>query len=354
MPQCIDVYHKCLAQSGTQPLLLQSLVVFIAHFHQAGVVQQDLYPNNFLLSNDQLYAIDGGSIKTYNHAVHYNKSVTNLALLLAQFPCDFDIQIPKLLAEYTHTRQWQNSQQFHSDVLLALTKKREKRLNYFTKKIFRNCTDFSASKRFKYRSICYRPYETTAMQHLLSHLDEAIETAEKLKLGRSSTVAKLTIDNRTLVIKRYNIKNFWHRIKRLLQTTRAARAWHYAHYLLMLGLTTPRPVAFVEKRIGPFSSTSYFITEYIEGESLAYQATKNPSKIKSLLTKCQPLLDALWQQGLVHGDLKATNIILDAAQPYLIDFDSMKKPKSKKVLQRLIIRDQNRFAANWSSMIKKT
>ena len=70
-----------------------------------------------------------------------------------------------------------------------------------------------------------------------------------LKDGNSSTVMVVRVNDRPVVVKRYNIKGRRHGLARALRATRAARAWRNAHALLFDGVPTARPLAMLEKRL---------------------------------------------------------------------------------------------------------
>ena len=77
--------------------------------------------------------------------------------------------------------------------------------------------------------VCDRKWYSPAKQHLLDDPDTYIKTGTILKDGNSATVAKITIDSQTLVIKRYNIKNLRHALRRCLRPSRTMVSWTNAH-----------------------------------------------------------------------------------------------------------------------------
>src|SRR5690606_11131714 len=108
-------------------------------------------------------------------------------------------------------------------------------------------------------------------QMLLVAPDALIEdvSRQRLKSGNTCTVALAEINGRKMVVKRYNIKSFCHRLGRLWRSSRAADSWVNAHRLLMYGISTPTPVALLEQRFGPLRGRAYFIAEYIAAPDVA-------------------------------------------------------------------------------------
>jgi tRNA A-37 threonylcarbamoyl transferase component Bud32 len=188
------------------------------------------------------------------------------------------------------------------------------------------------------------------MKQLLENLDAAfINPLKVLKNDISSSVIVIKIDNHSLVLKRSNTKNKWHFLRRLFLQTRARKNWTFAQALRAKGFKTFEPVAFVEERFGFLRGRSYFISTYIEGESLADyfgKSAKEASHCKAVIRNIGSLFRGLAAQGFIHRDLSLGNIILLDNQPLLIDFDSMRRYPCKRWCDRATKRQQERFLEN--------
>ncbi len=152
---------------------------------------------------------------------------------------------------------------------------------------------------------CDRAFYNDAMERFLGDPDSVMDAGVLLKAGRSSTLALVDINGRRLVIKRYNIKNRWHAIKRCCRPSRASVSWRNAHLLLFLGISTPRPILLLEKRVGPFRSRAYLVTEYVEGKdaySFFHDDRSNSMELKGLVRNFKGLFRALAGQFISHGD----------------------------------------------------
>jgi tRNA A-37 threonylcarbamoyl transferase component Bud32 len=161
------------------------------------------------------------------------------------------------------------------------------------------------------------------------------------------------VGSRRLVVKRYNIKNVWHAFKRSPRPSRAWKSWRNAHRLALLGILTPKPIAFMEKRWGPFRSKAYFITEYVEGIHLSRLLGSGRMKernLKGLIDRFVGMLQSFIDASLSHGDFKATNFIVAREQIWLIDLDSMREHRFRWPFRKAFKKDCKRFMENWVNL----
>jgi RIO-like serine/threonine protein kinase len=151
-----------------------------------------------------------------------------------------------------------------------------------------------------------------------------------------SKIGVVYVDGRKVVIKRHNYKSRWHKFKRFFRQTRASRNWYFSQLLLSYGISVPRPVAFVETRIGPLRLESYFLYEYVDGITgdeyfKKYAAT--PEKIKDAINYIVGLLSKIRELQLIHGDIRISNMVFKNDRIWLLDFDDMRPIKWYKPLR---------------------
>jgi serine/threonine protein kinase len=75
--------------------------------------------------------------------------------------------------------------------------------------------------------------------------------------------------------------------------------------------------------VGRDSGVSYFVMEYLEGETLAARLSRGALPIRQALQYAVAIADALdkaHRTGVVHRDVKPSNIVLTAGGPKLLDF----------------------------------
>ncbi len=195
-----------------------------------------------------------------------------------------------------------------------------------------------------YANLTFHNYLTSLGSHPQTEIDQSI------KNGNTCTVWSTVINQRRFVIKRYNIKSFWHGIGRALRQTRAANSWKRALMLQLLEIPTPKPAALVECRIGPIRRTAYFISEYVHGENCRdwfKHPDRNDQDLQTMAANVCKLIQCLQQHHISHGDMKATNLIISAAGPVIIDLDAMHVHADAKSFTKSHQTDIIRFLNNW-------
>ena len=87
---------------------------------------------------------------------------------------------------------------------------------------------------------------------LWSDPDQLVDGGEPLKRGNRCTVSRIDDGGRSWVIKRYNLRSRWHTALHACLRSRGRHTFHAGHRLAAAGVSTPRPLAFLERRWGPF------------------------------------------------------------------------------------------------------
>lgn len=334
--------------------LLHAMQEIVVRQHQFGIRHHDLHPNNFILVKDYLYTLDAYSVKgkVGQSGVSRAQSIDNLAKVYSQLYLKYDHLILDAFDKYCGQRGWQRHPELERQLLGAVKKWRCYRMKNAVNRALRNCSDNVVKKSFHCFMACKRESYTPAMQAFLGKPEPFIRGQhwEMLKDGNSSTVIKIFLDNRELVVKRYNIKNWQHYLRRCWRKSRAVKSWCNAHVLSSLGIMTPKPIACLEMRKGPLRGTAYYVSEYESGMLLsdffAESLGDNDERFE-LAKNMISLLEALAMVQISHGDMKATNFILRNMQPVTVDLDSLRVHRSMRSFARAFKKDLARFVKNW-------
>lgn len=334
-----------------QHSVLGEALTAVAQMHAKGLWQDDLHLDNLLRHEGQLYLIDGGGIKveTLGQNLTRQRVLENLGVFFAQLPKRLEPFVEELLVHYLLA----NAE--HALPLEALQKQIDKvrawRLKDYLDKAGRDCTLFSVERSLSgLRAI--RRKEVDALAGVLEQADTLIDQGHLYKTGGAASVARVEVQGRALVLKRYNIKNTAHWFKRFWRPSRAWHSWIEGLRLEFLGIATPRPLAVLEQRVLGLRSRAYLITEYAEGadliESFAPYVESGDvpeEQLQALVT----LLEQLIRERISHGDMKGHNLFWQKGQWSLIDLDAMCQHSTQLSFASAFARDRARLLRNWPS-----
>ena len=338
-----------LSQPQKRQQLAIEIVKVLAQHHQANIIQTDLYLKNFLVAGDDIYTLDGDGIRQYR-SLSRKQALKNLAVLISKFDVlDVERCLPNLLDVYAIARNWSSAPDLIAFKRLVNQHRTVVASHYADKKVFRQCTDvniYRQSRLFEAVSSGFSSEQLPISVHTCNRL---IEEGISLKKGNTCTVSLAEVDGIKTVIKRYNIKGFWHGINRAFRQTRAADSWANSHRLNILGIATPKPIALIEERFGSFRSKAYFLSEYLDAPdaSTFFAQIKNKKSQAEAIQNIVEMFYRMYWLKLSHGDMKATNIKVLDGKPYLIDLDSMQQHAWDFVAKKRHAKDLKRFMRNW-------
>lgn len=345
----LELWQQCANDSQRLELLFQ-LMRLLAQQHNCGLWQQDLHLGNFLHHQGTLYSIDGDDIvKSRHQAASITERRQNLALFLAQLAPHHDHLFSQALSHYASGPRVPSAD-WSSLLNHELPQARTKRRHTYVKKSYRNCSEFVRQKNQRQLLIYRRDIAPELLLHLQQNPDALIKNGTLLKDGNSATVARIELADQCWVIKRYNIKNIWHALKRCWRPTRASISWGNAHRLKISDIATPKAVAMIEKRFGPLRFTGYYVCEFVAGPSVAeyYDSNQLGSEQKQqTAAKLVELFSLFFRLGIYHGDCKATNFLVRQSTPWVIDLDAMREFHRRRAFLRHFGRDRQRFLRNW-------
>lgn len=137
------------------------------------------------------------------------------------------------------------------------------------------------------------------------------------------------------VLKRFNLRKVRNLVKNQLGMSRARRAFQKAYHLELLGIRTPRAIAWAERREFGLPTRSYLLMEYLPDSVEGYHAVRdleddeqfggaNGIERRRLLSEGGKLIGRLHGAGFSNRDLKASNLLVSPeGQIWLIDLDGI-------------------------------
>ena len=334
--------------STTQREVLTAALEMLGGLHSKGLWQDDLHLDNLLCHDGRQYLVDGAGVlaERPGQPLSQERVLANLGIFFAQLPAAFDPFVEELLQHYLQATA------AHGLSLLDLQREilrvRNWRLRDYLRKTDRDCSLFSV-KRSPMGRCAVRREEAAALQELLEDPDRFVAEGRVYKTGGSSTVVRIAFAGRQLIVKRYNIKGWFHRLRRCWRPSRAWRSWREANRLDFLGIATPRPLAVVERRCCGLRGQAYLVTEFLEGDDILahFEPFLAGSPPSAELAALEELFASLLRERISHGDMKGHNLFWHEGQWALIDLDAMRQHRTRQGFSRAFARDRKRFLNNW-------
>lgn len=347
-----EVVYQNTADSLKRFELASKLVHVVAQHHNASLLQKDLYLKNFLIQDGLIFTLDGDGIRKYAKLSRQD-ALKNLSILLSKFDViEIESWMHDLLKIYAEARAWQQVPDIASMSGLVNQHRRRVTNAYADKKVFRSCTDVQVTQQAGFWAAIASRFSLQDLPKTPDDCDRLIESQLRIKSGNTCTVALAQAGSLNVVIKRYNIKSFWHGVNRALRQTRAARSWANAYRLILLGIPTAAPVALIENRNFGLKGRAYFLSEYVEAPDAAefFLKTVDSALQAQAITNIVNLFYRLFLLQISHGDMKASNIKMVNGAPLLIDLDSMQQHRLYQPAAKAHARDLKRFMHNWQAM----
>lgn len=332
--------------------LVRRMALLLARHHGSGLVQRDLHLGNFLLADDQILTLDGSAVRLCKRALSVRRSIDNLARYLAEHAPRYDHLAAFALRAYCAQRGWQGAAAWVARLRRRIGRWRDRRRRAYLRKVFRSSTEFAVNRDWRRLSIHRRRYDSMSLAGLLCDPDASLHArgAQLIKAGNTCTVWVVPVDGRQLVIKRFNIKGWCHGLQRAMRRTRAAVCWRNVHRLRFYEIPTATPVAMIEERTGPLRGRAFFITERlpgVRGDDYFFHGAEGGLCDRAAAQAVVACLAGLAQCRISHGDLKASNILVDGEQAALVDLDAMREHGSAIRARYGQRRDLRRFLRNW-------
>lgn len=345
--QTLDHYLDII---GDAEKVLVQLFELHAHQHNNGCYQADDHLGNYLCKDGIIYMLDAGSCVFHDGWLPDEDRLNNLAMLVANIPLPFRRYLEGALARYLELcKSGVEGESFAGELKAAIPAAIHTRLWKYYKKTRRSCTEFERENGYGKTWLACRDLPAELKSKLLDDPDQFFADKALLKDGNTCTVVEVNSDGKKYVLKRYNKKPLGYRLTHLLITPRALRSWTSGHVLNLFGIRTPRPLACLLLKSASLMDRAYLLMEKVSGVPLheveGGRITAAGSRIPAAFARRWRELNTI---SATHGDMKASNFIVDAqGHLALIDLDGLKFDRSPREHERRRLKDMERFMRNW-------
>jgi hypothetical protein len=177
--------------------------------------------------------------------------------------------------------------------------------------------------------------------------DRVLFSSNPLQVKDRCVVVRHDLADGSLLVKRHSWGSTWRTFRMAFREPAALRCARLGEYLHQRGIPTPRPRAYVDCRLGPWTYRSYLVSDYVEGESL-YRHIRFGTQSKDELWHAARQVAAIWEKlvelGISHNDLKPENFIVDRDfKIWLIDLEKVRIGGRAKRLKRRQVFDVQNF-----------
>ena len=192
-----------------------------------------------------------------------------------------------------------------------------------------NSSDFRFFKNSSLQGLVSLKLSAKAIESL-QELDLLLQETELEKNSRSTTAGVIELDGNKYFLKRYNNKDFKRKLKNSVRQTRPFKVLKTSQALNALGVFTPEVYAALNYRRGLLLESSYLLSSFLDSIKTAGQIFESLSGEKNLeifADKMCQVLVKIHDSGIIHGDVKISNIIInpddnDSYNIGLLDLDS--------------------------------
>ena len=188
---------------------------------------------------------------------------------------------------------------------------------------------FSTRKSFLQAMTFQSAADPNLIDRFWSDPDSLVHAGEKLiKKNCVRTTVRLNSEYDQFVVKRHVERSWRHFAKQCVTRSRAERCWNDSLYLYENGYPTPRPIAYLEDRLGVLRGNSYFMYQFVEGETLKQKATdlKNQRLIRKYILQLVNIWKLHFRLRVNLSDGHPANFLINSAgKMWVIDLDKLQR-----------------------------
>jgi heptose I phosphotransferase len=350
VPSSLEMNRIWNVATGEQNFfkLVLTIQFALVALHRRGFCYQDPHPHNFLIQGDRVCVIDATNVRRGHH---FSDHLKNLVQFYAQIAVRYQPFILEAFQQYCQARSFAFTRALETKMLRQLYRARMKRLSRGEKRSLGNNRTFYNTRSFSNRFGCQKEFYVPPERCFLPDVESYLLEKGFIKRGRTCSVFRVGVQDKKYVVKRYNVKSFWHLLSICWRKSRAEKSWRNTQKLKLLEIATPDAIAFIENRWGfLFHGKSYFVMPWIEGE-LVYHVLKDPLRApdekRAIIAELKVWMRVFREMKIVHGDMKATNFIWHEKRLYLLDLDSLRFCYFSRVFLKGHQKDWQRLRDNW-------
>jgi len=337
-------------------ILLSNIATICRTIHVNGLNHRDLYlchfhinkDKNFCLNNISLIDLHRSQIRRRVPKRWATKDIGGLLHSVMQFGISetdcyrflmiyFDCSLRKLLKE---NRTFIRRSRYRAYSMFMKPVKNE--INPSENEALSSSSDYEKEYGSNYRWIGKKALLSNQIKDILKDLDGAMAKGKVIKHETGHHIVSLNLEGQKIFIKKYQIKNTLHLIRKVFSKSRALNSWLAIHWLRSAGISTVEPIVMYEKLNSYTTLDSYLITILIEGNRLD-EVCKENMKDLIIASRMQSFFKRLQWIGFNHGDAKTSNFFIDQEKLIVFDLDISMRSVFNVVTEKKIKKDIERI-----------
>jgi len=334
--------------------IASDLAVLVDRVHAVGARQKDQHVNNWVVANGDLFLLDAGTFDLGDAPLSDFDRLMDVASICVTLLPSAERTFRKSLSQCYMSDDPVRRKALMAKLDTVILEQQSGRLRRYYTKTIRDCTEFKKVASPKLMGMYSKSAANGVVDTFFTNPERFMSEGQCLKDGNTCTVQGFENGGVSYVLKRYNLKPWFRRLLKVFSDSRARTSWSSAWLLDMAFIPTSRPVAYCEERRGLLKGKCYLLMEQLEGQLLpdfVESSLDSLDRIQAVAFSFAQVWSALGRMRAAHGDLKATNLLVDSeGVVYLFDLDAFRFGLSENAFQRGREKDYRRFMKNWESM----
>lgn len=326
-------------------------VHLVDDLHANGVRQRDQHIDNWVIAEERLYLLDAGTVQFEESALDDELRVSDLSSLCVVVPPAVEAIFRSKLESIYLAEDAIRREALLAKLDSAIATLQQGRARRYYKKTRRDCTEFTVRQAAGYTGMSSNAADPDLVDALFKDPEALMLQGECVKAGNTCTVQRFEWMGRYYILKRYNSKALFDRLRRAFSDSRAKISWSSACLLNLAFIPTAPVVGFYEERRGWLRGRCYLLMEELAGSLLPKYVAENldsPERIEKVAESFACVWRSLRRLRAAHGDLKATNLIVSPdGTVHLFDLDAFQFGLGMSSFTKKRLKDYNRFMKNW-------
>ena len=187
-------------------------------------------------------------------------------------------------------------------------------------------------------------YAEETIESIINDFDDG--KGEIIFKGRNE-IRRYTIGENTYIVKRFKKNNIFKKISYIFTGSKAQRAFDNAIKLQILGISTPKEIAYSDVIRNGLISYSYLLNEYTDAHPIVEEISDPTNFNHELIKSLAHFFARLHEAGIIHHDLNSTNILYRKVDDIyifeLIDINRMTFYEKKDIPEAECFRNMSLF-----------